>query len=433
MHPGSALSRSSHFRLGPHRPLVHTAVVNVDVPAPRRGTDRAPLFTPHFFAMCAFNFTIFISAFQLFPTAPYRILELGGGTAAAGFFLGFLTYASALSAPFTGALADRLGRTRMLVTCSSALTVFCLAYAASGRYQTLLWLVPIHGLFWSGLLSAGAAHMADQLPESRRAEGLGYWGSSTVLALAFAPTAGLWIHRHFGWRVLCLETAALNVGMGLAAWRLTRHVARPAHAGHRMAGSIEWRVIAVSITLFLYAFGYGAITSFSTLYADYLGITPRAVYFTVFSVTTLLVRTVSGRVAETVGYRRVFIPCLLLITTGYLLLALATGRAGFILSGVVFGIGFGAAWPVYMAHVLQYFDATRRGAVFGGVLSCFDTGIGTGSIASGWLVAHWGFRGAFLTAAGLAALALPYFLIVEPQLLGARGERNSLAPEGGEG
>jgi len=32
----------------------------------------------------------------------------------------------------------------------------------------------------------------------------------------------------------------------------------------------------LSITLFLYSFGYGAITTFSAVYADALGISPRA-------------------------------------------------------------------------------------------------------------------------------------------------------------
>ena len=42
--------------------------------------------------MCAYSFTVFVSVFQLLPTAPYRILELGGSTVAAGLFLGLLTY-----------------------------------------------------------------------------------------------------------------------------------------------------------------------------------------------------------------------------------------------------------------------------------------------------------------------------------------------------
>jgi MFS family permease len=80
-----------------------------------------PLFTARFFVMCAFTFTVFLSAFMLFPTAPFRIVSLGGTKFAAGLFLGLLTYASALSAPFTGGLADRIGRRRMLVVCGLAL------------------------------------------------------------------------------------------------------------------------------------------------------------------------------------------------------------------------------------------------------------------------------------------------------------------------
>ena len=80
------------------------------------------LFTPRFFLMCGFSFTVFLSAFQLLPVAPYRILALGGTAAAAGLFLGFLTYSSAGTAPLTGALTDRLGPRRVLIVASLAIT-----------------------------------------------------------------------------------------------------------------------------------------------------------------------------------------------------------------------------------------------------------------------------------------------------------------------
>ena len=38
------------------------------------------LFTPRFFIMCAYSFTVFVSVFQLLPTAPYHVIDLGGGT-----------------------------------------------------------------------------------------------------------------------------------------------------------------------------------------------------------------------------------------------------------------------------------------------------------------------------------------------------------------
>ncbi|MBW8895101.1 MAG: MFS transporter [Acidobacteria bacterium] len=157
------------------------------------------LFSPRFFVMCGFSFTVFLSAFQLLPTAPYHILDLGGTTFASGLFLGFLTYSSSFSAPLTGAFVDRTGQRRVLIVTSIALAVFSIAYAVITDYRVMLALVLIHGVFWSGLLSASAAYMTGLLPESRRAEGIGYWGLSTLSAIAVAPTVGFWIYRAGGW------------------------------------------------------------------------------------------------------------------------------------------------------------------------------------------------------------------------------------------
>ena len=62
---------------------------------------------------------------------------------------------------------------------------------------------------------------------------------------------------------------------------------------------------------------------------------------------------------------------------------------------------------------MQGVDADRRGAAFGAILAAFDTGIGTGSTSMGYLIQHYGFGSAFGVAAGLSALALPYFLAAD--------------------
>src|SRR5258708_21080587 len=169
--------------------------------------------------MCGFSFTVFLSAFQLMPTAPFHILALGGSTSAAGLFLGLLTYASAFSAPVTGTLADRVGPRRILIVSSTAITGFSIAYALIPGYHVMLGLVLIHALFWSGLLTGSAAYMTNILPDGRRAEGIAYSGLSTIAAIAVAASIGFWMF-HFGWRVLCLEAAALNIVMSIIAWLL---------------------------------------------------------------------------------------------------------------------------------------------------------------------------------------------------------------------
>ena len=67
---------------------------------------------------------------------------------------------------------------------------------------------------------------------------------------------------------------------------------------------------------------------------------------------------------------------------------------------------------------MQHVDEHRRGATFGSIIGAFDTGIGTGSIAHGLDHRALRLRPAWATAAVLAALAIPFFIVVERQLLG---------------
>jgi MFS family permease len=383
------------------------------------------LFNPRFFVMCGFSFTVFLTVFHLIPTVPFRIKALGGTEREAGWFLGLLTFASAFSAPLTGAVADRVGRRPVLLAASLALAGFSTAYGLAPTIPTLLVLVPLHGVFWSGLLSASAAYMMDVIPEARRAEGMAYWGLSTIVAMAVAPPVAFWLYDR-GWGWLCAVCVLLNLVMAGIAVRLPE-VRRPPTAAEGRRGVsdlVEWRVLVVSVTLFLYSFGYGAISTFVAVYAAASG-APKWLYLVTLAVVMLTTRPFSGALADRVGHRRVFLPCLVLIALGMALLAVGGTAPWLVASAVVFGLGFGTAYPAFAALVMKHVDERRRGAAFGGILAAFDTGIGTGSVLTGLLI-HWaGFRTAYAVAAGVAALSLPYFLQFEHRLRDA----GSVPPE----
>jgi MFS family permease len=371
------------------------------------------LFTPRFFLMWSYTFTVFLSAFQLLPTAPFHILSLGGSQLEAGLFLGFLTYASALSAPLTGAIADRIGKRRVLIIASLTITGFSLLYAVAPSYHVILALVLIHGVFWSGLLSSSSSYVIDIIPKARRAEGLGYWGFASVMGVAVAPWIGLWLFDHGGWRTLCFEAAGLNLVMAAIAWSLPPDKRHEHPRSMHPRDLVEWPVLVGAITLFLYSFSYGAITSFVAVYAESVGVTPKALYFSAFSLTILATRPFIGRYADRVGHARLIVPCLAMIVLGVWVLAIADSRAMFLVSAVLFGVGFGSAYPIFVAHLMHHVAEHRRGATFGALIGAFDTGIGTGSIAVGWISERYGFSRAFGIAGALALLSIPYFLYME--------------------
>jgi MFS family permease len=379
------------------------------------------LFTPRFFTLFAFTFTVFVSMFQLLPTAPYRILAIGGSTAVAGLFLGLLTYASALSAPFAGSIVDRVGQRRVLITTSLIIAGFSMLYAVTTSYVLMLALVVLHGFFWAGLLTASGSYMAAILPPARRAEGLGYWGFASIFAIGVAPSLGFVVY-HFGWFTMCLEMVALNLLMAFIAWRLPelpKHTAAdttPFDLRDHISNfhqHVEWRVVLLAITLSLVAFGYGALTSFSALFADSLGVTPRGLFLIAMAVTMLGGRLLIGRQVDRIGHRRVLLPSLVACAIGMGVTSLANGPVVLALGGGLFGLGFGLMWPAFSALVLGLSGPAKSGAAYGAMIAAFDTGIGTGSSALGSIVAKFGYRPAFGFAALLAALAAPYFLLVE--------------------
>jgi MFS family permease len=240
---------------------------------------------------------------------------------------------------------------------------------------------------------------------------MGYYGVATVMALAVAPALGLWIYN-YGWRSVCLSAAALNCAMAVIAyWLPETGTRRAGPLSLSLRGTIEWRVLTLSGTLFLYYFGYGGVASFAALYATANHVTPPGLYFTVFAASAMTTTLFAGSLGDRFGHARLLVPALVLITIAYALLGVSGTKWWLIVSAIIFGLAFRAAYQLFTAYVLHLVEPERRGAAFGGIIAALDTGVGTGSITMGWIIGHYGFGRAFTTAACMAAASIPYFLV----------------------
>jgi len=388
--------------------------------------SNARLFTPQFFRLSGFTLVTFGATFLLFPTMPFHLIEAGGSRAEAGLFLGFVTFGSAFSAPLCGACADRFGRRPILLV--SSIAILCLSglYAVASLLWTILALALIHGIFWSALLSSSAALMVDIAPETRRAEAIGYWGLAGVLAIAVAPSCGFWV-LEYGWGWVCLTSGVLAVGMFMIGLGFQSGSTRSecAMQGACTTWLVDKRVLILSITLFLYNFAYGGITSFVALYTQDNSTAPKGIFFVVFAIVIVVSRPILGRMADRKGRTQVLLPCLGLMAVGVGLLAISAQWPLLLLSATFFGVGFGSAYPVFAAYILDQVDARRRGAAFGSILLSMNTGIGFGSMLFGLVVERSGYRSAFVLGGLLSLGAIPYFRFAQKRLNWPNG-RSSL-------
>ena len=369
---------------------------------------REPLLTPRFVMLWTYAFITFFSAFQLLPAIPLRILELGGSEAEAGWFLSAYTFASAFAAPVMGTIADHVGRRRLLITASILFVGFSVVYGIIRDLRLLLLVGAIHGSIWSGILASASAIMSDFIPESRRAQGLAWWGISSTAAVSLAPAVGLWVF-HFGWVTLCLELAALSAIM--TVWALILPARDTPSAGGRILlhDAWDWRVIKTTLSFAVMSFGYGGVTSYSAIIAIQHHVKPEAIYLTTFAATIIVVRLSLSHLADRVGVKRVLYPSLTLVPIAFAVLAVATVRWQMMTSAVLFGTGFGLAYPAFATFILDNTDPLRRARTFGSMVWAFDTGIGLGSFGIGAIGQRYGLGTAFAFAAALSCLAIPIF------------------------
>ncbi|HTL97330.1 MAG TPA: MFS transporter [Holophagaceae bacterium] len=358
-----------------------------------------------FLLLWIFTFLTFFAAFQLFPTGPLRLVQLGATKAESGRFLTAFTVGSALGAFATGQLADRIGLRRMMGLTAALFTLIMAAYAFIHVRWMLFALAPIHGAVWSGLVTSQPAMLGAIIPENRRAEGMSWYGLASPGGVIFGPTFGVLVFRLAGWKTLCLLLVPCFAAL---AW-LSRQLPQdpPRHARTKAPFRLpEREVLSLTAILFFIALSYGSLTSYSAQEALGGGFAWPAAFLSCLAIGMVAMRAFMG--VRGFGRRPIrLLPAMALVTAaGLAILTFAPGgTARHIAAGLVYGAGYSMIYTLLNAEVLEVVPVERRGAAFGAFMSAFDTGIGLGSLLIGLVIDRMGFRwgwGAGLVAALIA-------------------------------
>ena len=383
----------------------------------RVDTPSEPLFTARFAGLWTFAFVAFFSAFQLLPVIPFRILQLHGSTGQAGWFLAAYTFASAFAAPVMGTIADHVGRRRALIIASIAFIAFSLAYGLITYLPLLLLVGAIHGSIWSAILASSSAIMSEMIPESRRAQGMAYWGLASTSAVTIAPAVGLWVFHFGGWMSLCVELAVLSALMAIGGVLLrVVDAPRSAHTTLMIGDAWDMKVTRTALSMTMIAFGYGGITSYAALYAVERHVSPASIYLTTLAASIVIVRITTAHLADRLGPLRIIYPAFSLVPVALAVLVFAHTRSQMMLSAFIFGAGFGWVYPAFVTFMLNKTDPNRRARTFGSMVWAFDTGIGIGSLLVGEIGQRFGLSMGFATACVISCISIPVFMFMVKRL-----------------
>ncbi len=381
------------------------------------------LFTPSYILMCLANFLTAFSFFLLVPTLPFYLVDnFGIDESMVGLVLSCYVVAVLCIRPFAGFIADMFPRKRVYLI---SYTLFALSFVGYlfvfSDIMLFILLRVIHGFAFGALNTTGNTLVIDIMPSSRRGEGLGYFGVTNNLAMAFGPMTGLFIISDENYTLLFVVALITAVIGCILASLVKVKFRQPLDRCGKMFSADRFLLfegIPASLAFFMLAIPYGMTSSYIAIYAAEVGIEHGVgVFFTIQGAGLIVSRLISGKQVDKGFITPTItrgIAIALVGVTGEAMLSLACGfniGLGYVvyfLSAFLIGYGFGTIFPAFNTLFINMAPNSRRATANATYLTGWDVGIGAGMLLGGALSVN-GYSGSFAFSAILVVAALIYF------------------------
>ena len=365
------------------------------------GMDR--LWNRNYCKVMTANFSLFFAFYVLTPLLPLYLSEHFGATKdVIGLVLSGYTITALLFRPFSGYFVDSFPRKTVLMICFSAFAIFFAGYLVASTLLLFTIVRTLHGGPFGGLTVANSTAAIDVLPSSRRTEGIGYYGLSNNLAMAIAPTIGIWIYQLTN-SFEFLFWLALIVACG--GWLVDATVTFPEKEIVRNKSKLSLdrfflvRGWLLGVNMVAFGFSFGVLSNYLAIYGkEVMGITGgTGTYFMLCSIGLMASRLQGGKALRQGHLTRNAGEGMVISFIGYTLFILMPGWIGYYGSALLIGLGNGHLWPAFQNMTINVARNNQRGTANSTILISWDIGMGLGILLGGVIAELLSYGAAFWT------------------------------------
>ncbi len=279
----------------------------------------------------------------------------------------------------------------------------------------------LHGIS-SGIASTAAGTMiAYVIPIERRAEGIGNFMSSGMLASAIGPFIGIMLIKGGSLTpiyILCLILGAVSIAFGFM-------INMPQNDKEvyinikqkinklKLSDFFEKRALPISILIFLTCISYSSIMTYLPMYAKAINMASIAsIYFIFHAIGAIFTRPFMGRLMDRRGANIVTYPALILFSVGMFIVSRAQIPFALLLGATLIGFGFGNMNSIGQTIAIKNISANRIGMATSTFYIFMDIGLGVGPYILGLLIPVVSFRGIYVITSILLALCIGVYYFV---------------------
>lgn len=347
-----------------------------------------------------------------------------GGEGYKGLIIALFTLSAGLSRPFSGKLADTIGRVPVMVFGTLVCVVCSLLYPLLTSVAGFLLLRFFHGFSTGFKPTAATAFAADIMPADRRGEGMGILGISMNMGASMFPPIGSYLAMTYSMDAMFyvssfLALVSIILLLGLKETLVEKQKFHPKLLRISPKEIIEPTAIPPAIvTMFVYT-TFGVLLTITPDQAEFVGLENKGLLFTSFTLFAILSRAVAGRVSDRYGRVIVLKFSIILIVVALIYMGLAKTPLHLMLASGGLGFSTGIAGPAVFAWVIDISPKEHMARSMATVYIALEIGIGGGALFSAWIYDNNpdNFPIAFFTTAILTSLAGIYlqFIYKKPE------------------
>lgn len=362
------------------------------------------------------NFTLFFAFYLLTPLLPLYLSETFHATKdLIGIVLSGYTVTALLFRPFSGYVVDSFPRKKVLMVCFFLFFLLFGGYLAAGSFVFFALVRTLHGGPFGALTVANSTVAIDVLPSSRRTEGIGYYGLSNNLAMAIAPSIGVFIYKYTHNFDILFWMAFIIAGLGMLVDSTVKVPQREIIREKKKLSLDRFFLVRgwlLGANIVMFSFCYGVLSNYLAIYSkEILGITGGTGTYFMLLATGLVVSRIQGSKALRNGKltqnatQGIFLSCI-----GNILFVAVPTEVGYYLSALLIGLGNGHLFPAMQNMFINIAGNNERGTANSTLLTSWDFGIGVGVVFGGVIAEHFGYTAAFATVAALHVIGVLLFV-----------------------
>lgn len=345
---------------------------------------------------------------MMIPELPDYLTNLGGREYV-GLIIALFTLTAGLSRPFSGKITDTVGRVPVMAFGSIVCFVCGFLYPYLLTVWGFLMLRLVHGFSTGTKPTATAAYVADVVPATRRGEAMGTLGLFTAMGMSLGPAIGSWLAHDYSMNIMFWTSsvfALLSIGILL---RLPETLVntQPFRFGLlrlRKNELFDKQALPPFMVLLLQSFSYGAVLTLISSLSTSVGVTNKGLFFTVYTLASLVVRLVFSRSSDRHGRVPVLTVSAAMLAVSMVLLMVTHSPVVYWAAALLYGFSSGMNAPTIQAWTADLADEATRGRAMATMYIALEAGIGLGALGSGWLLNHLVGQAGLTASFGMSAL-----------------------------